>query len=172
MRALQCLVVAVVLRVVHAALVELRGLDSRVARELDRLPDGMGYAVQASVNGPRLFVQWRDGLLRRCGKLSRPDCGVVIKTMPLAFRLFTGQMGLAQAYAQHALEITGDVGDVMRLARLINLVEAYLFPPLITRRILTDVPALECSPLRVYARIACGFAACRYKMFSSPDTPA
>ncbi len=170
--ALQRLTVAVVLRIVHAALIELRHLDSRVARELERLPDGASYAIHASASGPHLFVVWQDAHLRRVAGLSQAGCAIDIKAMPLAFSLFTGQMGLAQGYARHAFSVAGDVGDVMRLARLISLVEAYLFPKWMTRRILTDVPHTECSPLRVYARLCAGFLTGRYKLYFTETTPA
>jgi hypothetical protein len=83
--------------------------------------------------------------------------------VPLAFRLFTGQMGLAQAYAAHAFTMAGEVADVMRLARLVNIVEAYLFPNIINRRIMTDIPKPQVCFLRTYARIAWGFLTCKYR---------
>lgn len=164
MRAIQSLVVAIVLRVVHAALVELRELDSRVAKEFERMPEGLSYAIRTGHSGPMLFVQWDGHELRRLAELPAPSCSLRIKSMPLSFRLFTGQMGLAQAYARHAFTMGGEVADVMRLARLVNLVESYLFPKIITRRIMTDVPETEVNFLKAYARIACGFLTCKYKL--------
>lgn len=164
MRALQAWIVAIVLRVVHAALVELRVLDSRVAREFERMPDGLSYAIATGHRGPMLFVKWEGGKLKRLAELEAPSCALRIKSMPLSFRLFTGQMGLSQAYARHAFTMGGEVADVMRLARLVNLVEAYLFPKIMTRRIMTDVPETEVCFLRAYARIAVGFLTCKYKL--------
>ena len=51
--ALQKLTVGIVLRVVHAALVELYGLDSRVRDEFDRMPEGMSYALQTGHSNQR-----------------------------------------------------------------------------------------------------------------------
>ncbi len=161
-RRVQCLTVGVVLRAVHAALVELSRLDSRVRRELERLPEGTAYSVYTGHDAPCLHVQWKGGRLLRLRKPAPGACLLRIKSMALSFRLFTGQMGLAQAYARHAFVLAGDVGDVMRLVRLVNLVEAYLFPRVVTRRILTDIPPLEGSYLRVYARLCCGFLIGRY----------
>lgn len=106
-----------------------------------------------------------------CGAGSRV-CRLAIKSLPLSFRLFTGQMSVAQGYAQHAFCVSGDVADVMKLVRLIDLVEAYLFPTFITKRILTDLPPLQASPLRVYGRIACGFLTNRYGMCKHPRRTA
>ena len=159
---LQKLTVGIVLRVVHAALVELYRLDSRVRDEFDRMPEGLSYALQTGHNAPQLFVQWKEGKLNRLTALEKPVCALRLKSTGISFRMFTGQMGLAQAYAQHAFSMQGEIADVMRLARLVNLVEGYLFPKFITKHILTDVPSLQVNPLRVYGRILCGFLTGRY----------
>lgn len=156
------LTVGIVLRVVHAALVELYKLDSRVKEEFDRMPEGLSYALQTGYNAPQLFVQWKDGKLSRLAALDKPVCALRLKSTGISFRMFTGQMGLAQAYAQHAFSMQGEIADVMRLARLVNLVEGYLFPKFITKHILTDIPSLQVNPLRVYGRIFCGFLTARY----------
>lgn len=167
MRFVQQLTVGIVLRVVHAALVELHRRDDRVRTELERLPEGMGYAVESGYKSPALYVRWQGGKLCRTAEpQTRPGlhCDLRMKNLPVTFRFCTGQMGVAQAYAAHAFTIRGDVADVMRLARLINLTEAYLFPPFITRRIMTDRPRLQVNPLRVYGAIALGFLCNRYRL--------
>ena len=160
--ALQKLTVGIVLRVVHAALVELYGLDTRVRAEFDRMPEGMSYALQTGHAAPELYVQWTGGRLLNLKKIEKPTCALRLKSTGISFRMFTGQMGLAQAYAQHAFSMQGEIADVMRLARLVNLVEGYLFPKCITKHILTDIPALQVNPLRVYGRVLCGFLTGRY----------
>ena len=160
--ALQKLTVGIVLRVVHAALVELYGLDSRVRAEFDRMPEGMSYSLQTGHAAPELYVQWTGGRLLNLKKIEKPTCALRLKSTGISFRMFTGQMGLAQAYAQHAFSMQGEIADVMRLARLVNLVEGYLFPKFITKHILTDIPALQVNPLRVYGRVLCGFLTGRY----------
>lgn len=160
--ALQKLTVGIVLRVVHAALVELYALDTRVKAEFDRMPEGMSYALQTGHAAPELYVQWTGGRLLNLKKIEKPTCALRLKSTGISFRMFTGQMGLAQAYAQHAFSMQGEIADVMRLARLVNLVEGYLFPKFITKHILTDIPALQVNPLRVYGRVLCGFLTGRY----------
>ena len=113
--ALQKLTVGIVLRVVHAALVELYGLDSRVRAEFDRMPEGMSYALQTGHAAPELYVQWTGGRLLNLKKIEKPTCALRLKSTGISFRMFTGQMGLAQAYAQHAFSMQGEIADVMRL---------------------------------------------------------
>ena len=55
----QKLTVGIVLRVVHAALVELYGMDTRVKAEFDALPERMSYAIATSHDAPTLFVRWK-----------------------------------------------------------------------------------------------------------------
>lgn len=161
-RAIQKMVVGAALRLVHAALVELREVDAYVAEEFAKLPAGMSYAIHTGHDCPSLYVAWDGARLQRLSVLEAPRCELRLKALAISFRLFTGQMGLAQAYAQHAFTMAGEVGDVMRLARLVNHTEAYLFPPLITRRFLSVLPKLPISPLRVYGRIVIGFLTGKY----------
>ncbi len=158
----QKLTVGIVLRVVHAALVELYHIDSRVKAEFDALPEAMSYSIATGYDAPVLNVLWEQGKLKRIKSLKKAVCNLAIKSTAHSFQMFTGQMGLAQAYARHAFTMQGEIADVMKLARLVNIVEAYLFPKLITRHILTDIPALQANPLRVYGRIALGFLTFKY----------
>ena len=162
---LQRCTVAVVLRVLHAAMAELPRLDSRAAREFSRMPEGLAFAVHTCVGGPSLFVQWRGGCLLRLAKAAESANTLSIKSLPLSFRLFCGAMSVPQAYARHAFTVRGDLGEVMILARLVDLVESYLFPRFITRRILTDVPRREVCSLRLYGRMLLGFLSFRYKKY-------
>lgn len=161
-RGFQQFVVGAALRVVHAALVELQEMDDYVAGEFVKLPTGISYAIHTGHECPSLYVQWDGRRLLRPTTPGAPRCELHLKALSTSFRLFTGQMGLAQAYAQHAFTLGGEVADVMRLARLVNRAEAYLFPPFMTKKFLTDIPKLPASPLRLYARLAWGFLAGKY----------
>ena len=63
-RFFQKLTVGIVLRVVHAALVELKAQDTRVAEEFARMPEGLSYSIYTGHNGPVLHVIWQGGKLR------------------------------------------------------------------------------------------------------------
>ena len=134
--ALQKLTVGIVLRVVHAALVELYALDTRVRDEFNRMPEGMSYALQTGYNAPQLFVQWKDGKLHNLKHLDKPVCALRLKSTGISFRMFTGQMGLAQAYAQHAFSMQGEIADVM------NALEVTQFYP-----DLESIVAIRCEKM-------------------------
>ncbi len=161
--ALQRLTVAIVMRVVHAAICELQAVgDTRALHELSLLREGQAYSICVGKGEPSLHVLWQGAKFLRLPSPAAGSCALRIKTLLLAFRLFTGQMGLAQAYARHAFTVQGDLAEVMQFARLVNLVEAYLFPRVITRHLMTDIPRPQVNPLRVYGRILCGFLSARY----------
>jgi hypothetical protein len=52
-------------------------------------------------------------------------------------------MGTPQGYAEHRMSVKGDLAKAMSLIRCLNLVEFYLFPGFIARRILKRLPAMN-----------------------------
>ena len=73
-----------------------------------------------------------------------------------AFRVFTGQLSVAQAYAQHRFTLRGSMGLAMPFVRCVDIVEGYLFPAIMARRILKRLPKKEVSTARVYAAVLFG----------------
>ena len=79
-RFLQKLTVSIVLRVVHAALVELQKQDSRVAGEFNRMPEGLSNSIYTGHQGPQLHVMWQGGKLRRLRSLDKATSTLHNKT--------------------------------------------------------------------------------------------
>ena len=73
-----------------------------------------------------------------------------------AFRVFTGQIGIAQAYAQHRFTLRGNMGLAMPFVRCVDIAEGYLFPTVLARRILKRRPKKEISTARVYLAVLFG----------------
>ena len=63
-----------------------------------------------------------------------------MKNIESAVLIFTAQIGTPQGYAEHRMSIKGDIGQAMSLIRCLNIVQAYLFPKIISKRILKRVP--------------------------------
>jgi hypothetical protein len=64
--------------------------------------------------------------------------------------------GIADAYAQHRFAMKGDIAATLQLVRCMEMAEAYLFPRMMSRRILKAVPDKQVSSLRVYAAVVFG----------------
>lgn len=130
--------------------------DSRFRAELDSWPDGLTLHMQGSKTGPHLCLRKGEQGLERLKACEHPAVDIHFKSLDEAFKLATGRLGVARAYAEHRFTLSGDIGLTMSFVRCVNLAEAYLFPKFISRRILLAVPAKEFSSLGVYRRVIFG----------------
>lgn len=149
-------VVAIVFFFLWRAFKALYRADSRVRAELDGWSDGMTLHMQASRTGPDLYLRKTAHGLERLKTCGTADVDIQFKCLDEAFLLATGQLGVAQAYAEHRFTLTGDIAATMPFVRCVNIVEAYLFPKIMTRRILLSVPKKEHSALAIYCRVILG----------------
>ena len=93
----------------------------------------------------------------RSGNIEDPDILISFKSIDGAFLVFSGQMGITEAYAQHRFMVKGDIAEIMSIVRCIELAEVYLFPKIITKRILRRVPGKQLGSFRVYCHSLFGF---------------
>ena len=52
--------------------------------------------------------------------------------------------------------LTGDISKTMSLVRAIDITEAYLFPSIMSKRILKSLPKKERSSLTIYRKVIFG----------------
>ena len=158
MRRFQQIVCGIVFQVLFRAIRVLSHCDSRVKQELLQMPQGrtVGLAVSPDEKSPRLTFAVSGGTVRKVPRDLRPDIQIVFKNETMAFRVFTGRMGIAGAYAAHAFTLRGNINETMGIVRVVDLVEGYLFPKFMTRRILREVPEKELPTLAVYLRLIPG----------------
>ena len=158
MRRFQQIVCGIVLQVLFRAIRVLSHCDSRVKQELLQMPQGrtVGLAVSPDEKAPRLTFSVSGGTVHKAPRDLRPDIQIVFKNETMAFRVFTGRMGIAGAYAVHAFTLRGNINETMGIVRVVDLVEGYLFPKFMTRRILKEVPEKELPTLAVYLRLIPG----------------
>ena len=130
---LQCATCSMVSTCLFRALKFLSCRDSRVKEEACRWPQGKTL------------------------RLDTPgDVTIRFKSPDDAFRVFTGQLGIAQAYAQHRFTLRGNMGLAMPFVRCVDIAEGYLFPAVLARRILKRRPKKEISTARVYLAVLFG----------------
>lgn len=127
--------------------------DSRVKAELNSWPEGLTLHMQAGPSGPHLALKrTADGPVR-VKDYQNADVDVRFKSLDSAFLLATGQLGVAQAYAQHRFYLYGDIAVTMSFVRCVDIIEGYLFPRFLTRHILKGDPVKELSSLAVYRKV-------------------
>ncbi|MDD6023366.1 MAG: hypothetical protein PUC06_03870 [Oscillospiraceae bacterium] len=152
------LVCGTVLQVLYRAIRVLSHVDSRVREELQAFPEGYTIHMQAApqADAPSLTVQVMDGTIRKAPAGAAHDISIVFKNEKMAFRVFTGRMSIAGAYAAHAFTLRGSIYDTMGLVRVVDLAEGYLFPGFISRRLLKEVPKKQYPTPLVYLRLIPG----------------
>jgi len=136
-------------------LVAAARLDSRVRREVRSWPDATVVTIAVAPDGPRTSWRWADGRLEHLGAgvIGNPTLLVTYKSIDVALPVLTGQQGILAAFAEHRSTLAGDIGLGMSLVRCLHIVEAYLFPDIIGRRVLPGTPSREVSHVRAYSAL-------------------
>lgn len=159
------LVETVILYVLYAGIYELYHLDTDIREEIGSWCLGRVYGLKCSEHGPSLyFMRKRDGLCKIAINSHRQaDVTFQFKSLDQAFQVVTGQISVADAYARHAFALSGDIGYAMSFARVVDRTELYLFPQLITRRILKKLEKRQVPMIYVYLCIVSGMLKGTYR---------
>ncbi len=132
----------VMLFFVGRAFQSLWKLDKRIEQEFAMLPQKFSFLLTVLPDGPGFFLQKDEqGRLRFKGK-PNGDADVMIqfRNTASAMRVFTFQISSYKAYAQNGISVSGDLAATMGIMRCLTLVEDYLLPGFITKRILKRKP--------------------------------
>ena len=124
--------------------------DSHIKAEAKNWPVGKRLRLEVPGGSAFTLTGTPDGFISLRGN-TRADVTIRFKSPSDAFRVFTGQISVAQAYAQHRFVLQGNMGLAMPFVRCVDRAEGYLFPAFMARRILKRLPQKEVSVPRVYA---------------------
>lgn len=124
--------------------------DTNVKKEIETLKDGFTFVIDTGENGINLIIKKQENKLIRLKQAPNADIVITFKSLDTAFRMFTGRLGVSQAYAEHRFTLRGEIAQAMCLVRCIDIVEAYLFPKLITKNILKYQPTKAMGLLKTY----------------------
>jgi len=148
----------IVMFVLGRALQSLSHNDPLIQRDVANWPDNFTLMLVVRPDGGSMAVsRTKNGqLIYRGSNLPEDKADVVIylKNIESAFAMFTGQLGIDVAYAQHAMCARGDLSNTVSVVRVLNIVEAYLFPSIISKRLmkaLPPIPFLRKQSLRLKA---------------------
>lgn len=152
MRYLKTLLARILLWFLGRAICACAAADSRVQAEVRDWTESIRVALQASPTGPAMVLEKRGGRLRTLAPDGAPAAGLLIQFKHLdgALPILLGQQSVGRAYAERRMTIRGDLTFAMSVVRVMLLAESYLYPRLITRRIMQRVPDREVSMLRIY----------------------
>lgn len=127
--------------------------DQNVKKEVDSWENGFTAIVDAGAENVKLIMQKKNGKLIRLRKLNTADIEIKFKSRDVAFRMFTGRLGVSKAYAEHRFTLNGEITKAMSIVRCVDIVEVYLFPRIITKHILKAQPHKSMGIARTYLTI-------------------
>jgi hypothetical protein len=115
--------------------------NSEIREELTAWPEGFTILLRVLPRGPKLGLQKKNGRLKGISTTRENwDLTVVFRTEETAFRVITTLSNVPKAFTQNRLMVFGNTADSMILIRVLNVVQAYLFPPFLSKRVLKRVP--------------------------------
>ena len=136
----------VVLFVLGRALQSLSKTDPIIRAETALWPDGFTLVMDILPKGGSMAVRHQaDMSLRYLGDkfpAEKSDIAIHINDVESAFKMFTGQLGSDVAYARHAISAKGDLSYTVSVVRVINVVETYLFPRILSSKLMKETPPI------------------------------
>ncbi len=116
--------------------------DERVKKEIDQMKVGSCFVLKFDLkeNASFIAIEKTEKGLRKRKEIKEGDTVITFKSLDLAFKVITGQKGLCQAYAEHDFMLNGSIFDTMAFTRVVEIVEAHLFPKKVCEKILREVP--------------------------------
>ena len=149
---LKRVVAGTVFWVMGRGLVTCARIDSRVRVEADAWPEGTTITLAIAPGSPRVTIRKQDGVLRALGLGADQDSTLLVtfKSVDGAVPVLLGMKSVLQSFAEHRATVRGDLAIAMSLVRCLHIVEGYLFPDVMTRRILPRPATRERGHLRAY----------------------
>ena len=145
------MIIWVVMQFLYRGMKVLYHDDDRIKEDIDGWKQDKVIQLNV-INGPSITIQYRyqQGLYKV--KNMPPDLCITFKSITTTFLVFTGQMSVKTAYLQHRFSLKGDVNESMRFVRCVDLVETYLFPRFMTKRILNHQEKKRKLTLLIYIK--------------------
>lgn len=144
------IIIWIVMQFLYRGLKVLYHDDERIYQELSGWKKDMVIQLKV-MNGPSITMeyQYTKGLVK---SKKKAQLIITFKNIDSAFLVFTGMKSVQQAYLEHRFTLKGNIYESMRFVRCIDLVETYLFPRFMTKRILSHQEPKYHSTLLIYLK--------------------
>jgi len=124
-------------------------------KELEAWPEGYIIMLRVEPNGNELWLQKKGIILKKVTKQSKKaDLIILFKNLDTAFKVITTLSNVHTAFSQNRIMVYGNVAQSMVLIRILNIVQAYLFPPFLSKNVLKRVPKFSLTQhlgrIRIY----------------------
>lgn len=128
--------------------------------ELADWDEGRTFSLGVLPDGPSVALRHEGGRIRYLGQGDRDaSLRIMFKNLDCALLPLTAQMGADTAYVQHRAILQGNIGQAMQISRAMQLVQTYLMPDIVMKRISKRAPRLTFRQwlLRVWVMATVGF---------------
>lgn len=120
----------------------------------------LGYDIKIKIAGTDIALAFaiEEGGVKIYGKKNIPfNCNLEIefKNIEYAFPLLIGKKSITSAYCEGDFILKGSIGNAMVLVTVLNLVESYLFPEVLNRK-LKITQERKSNKFKVYRYILLG----------------
>jgi hypothetical protein len=147
--------VAVMLWIVGRAIQAAAKVDREVKEEFAGLRDDFCVRLWVAPDGPAMIVgKDKNGVVKYMGwnaKGKKITLDMKIKSLEAAILVFTFQEGTCVAFCNDRFIVSGDLPDALTVVRILNLIEVFLLPKIITSLAVKRYPKWsQLNPVRKY----------------------
>lgn len=147
--------VAVMLWIVGRAIQAAAKIDREVKEEFASLRDDFMVKLSIAPGGPAMIVgKDKKGTVKYMGwndKGKKVTLDMKIKNLEGALLVFTFQEGTCEAFCNDRFIVSGDLPDACTFVRILNIIEVYLLPKIITSLAVKRYPKWsQMNPVRKY----------------------
>ena len=147
--------VAVMLWIVGRAIQAAAKVDMEVKAEFAGLRDDFAVKLWVGPDGPAMIVgKNKKGVVKYMGWNSKGKTitlDMKIKNLEGAILVFTFQEGTCQAFCNDRFIVSGDLPDACTFVRILNTIEVFLLPKIITSLAVKRYPKWsQMNPVRKY----------------------
>ena len=143
----------IIMHFLYRGIKVLNARDSLITNEIKALPNNYKIKLETDLNNAKkLCLEINNKKINKIKDDNNIKYNLIIKfkNKDLAFKVFMGAKGISQAYAEHYFVLYGNIYEAMRITRILEQVEGYLFPKIISKKILKAPVEREVSILKTY----------------------
>lgn len=151
--AFKLLTIRTIFFIMERGISSLSGKDADITREIKALPEG--YVIRMNILNytPQFAIKVKDGKFVRLDKRdAAADLTISFKHPAAALKVLTAQAGTPQAYSENRMCVKGNLNSAMITVRCMAILQGYLYPAFINRRVMRRVPPM--TPKKHMIRLA------------------
>jgi hypothetical protein len=137
-------IVFIVIHIIANAFRSTVRFEALIKKEVHEWPEGFTVMMNVAQSTISVVLQKIGGKLYS-RDVSEKKCDLVItfKNIDAAFLLFTAQISTAAGYCEKRMYVSGDIPRAVSIIRALTVIERYLFPAIIARRVMKRLPKIN-----------------------------